>query len=171
MLRRGAVFALFSTLLGCTAPANLVFIEICGDVFVPADVDALRISILDEDYNEYKSGTLELLRCPEDVELELPQTTELEAPYGNVWVAVQGLQQGVEVVRSERRLLIEDGEPAQDVLVGLTRSCMRITCPKGLTCIDGVCEQAPWESDEEVCEGGPPSMGTGGGMATCGGTP
>mgnify|MGYP001819214796 CR=1 FL=1 len=155
-------------LAACGPPPNVALIEVCGDIEIPFDIDALRISVLEADRRtEHRAGTLDLLNCGGDT-LSLPQTTELEAPFGDVWVVVQGLQQGVEVMTSERRVKIEDKGRAQDVLIGLTRSCMRITCDLGQTCIDGVCEQAPWESDQSMCSGGPLSAGAGGGEATCG---
>jgi len=79
----------------------------------------------------------------------------------------QGLQDGVEVIHSERRLKIEETGRAQEALVVLTRSCMRITCALGQTCIDRACEQAPFPDDEVSCSGGAPSDGAGGGTASC----
>jgi hypothetical protein len=153
-------------LAACGPSSNTLFIEVCGDVQIPADIDAVRISVLEADRTEHRTGTLDLLNCGGE-SLALPQTTEIEAPFGDVWVVVQGLQDGLEVMSSERRLNIEEKGPAQDVLVGLTRSCMRIACTLGQTCIDGVCEQAPWESDDGACSGGPPSDGAGGSTAMC----
>lgn len=151
----------------CARPSDVVVIEMCGDVEIPEDVDAVRISILDAERANYNDGMLELLRCPGDEIRELPQTVELDAPVGDVWIAVQGLQDGVEVLRSERRAVVSSRGAAPEVLVGLTRSCMRVTCPLGQTCIDGDCEQAPWESDESMCSGGRPSEGAGGGLEAC----
>jgi len=153
-------------LSACGPPPNSVFVELCGDVQIPTDIDAVRVSILTADRSEHRTGTLDLLNCGSD-QLTLPQTQELEAPFGDVWVVAQGLQDGVEVLHSERRLNIEDKGKAQDAIIALTRSCMRLQCSLGQTCIAGVCEQAPFPDDEVSCSGGSPSQGVGGGTLTC----
>lgn len=153
-------------LVGCGPPSDVVVVELCGDVRIPGDIDAVRVSILSADRTQYRAGTLDLLNCG-STQRELPQNTELEAPEGDVWVVAQGLQEGLEVLRFERRLRIEDSGRAQDAVIAMTRSCMRVTCALGLTCINGMCEQAPWADDEVSCSGGGASEGAGGGMAMC----
>lgn len=150
----------------CGPPSDTVIVELCGDVQIPGDIDAVRVSILDGDRAEHRSGTLDLLNCANE-KRELPQTYELEAPIDDIWVVAQGLQDGVEVLHSERRLQIQETGRAQTALIVMTRSCMRITCALGQTCIDGACEQAPFPDDEVSCSGGAPSDGAGGGMAMC----
>ncbi len=151
---------------GCGPPSDTVLVEICGDVRISEDIDAVRISILNADRSEHRTGTLDLLNCGSE-QLALPQNSELEAPVGDIWVVAQGLQGGVEVAHTERRLNIEESGKAQDAVLSLTRACMRITCSLGQTCIDGACEQAPWADEEVSCSGGAASEGAGGGTATC----
>ena len=160
------LLALSCVTTACGPPPNVVIVEICGDVQIPADLDAVRVSVLNADRSEHRSGTLDLLNCGSDP-VALPHTTELEAPFGDIWVVAQGLQGGVSVLQSERRLNIEDQGPAQDALLWMTRSCMRITCALGQTCIDGTCEQAPWADEDVSCSGGAPSEGVGGDPAVC----
>ena len=154
----------------CGPSSNTVFVDVCGDVQIPQDIDAVRISILNSDRSDYRTGTLELIRCTSE-DLALPQETELEAPFGDIWITAQGLQDGVEVLRSERRMKIEDSGPAQTAFMWMTRSCMRVDCSLGQTCIKGECEQAPFAADEIACSGGAPSEGVGGGTKSCEGAP
>lgn len=170
-LRRTTSLVLFPLLVGggvaaCGPPSDTVIVEVCGDVQIPTDIDALRVSIMSADRTEYRAGTLDLLNCG-GVPLTLPHTIEIEAPVGDVWVAVTGLQSDLEVMRSERRLEVKDSGPAQEAFLSLTRSCMRVTCAVGQACIDGLCEQVPWPDTELSCSGGPPSAGAGGGTKVC----
>ncbi len=170
MLRRlpaWTLLVLWPIAAACGPDSTVVGVELCGDVQIPEDIDAVRVSILDAERNSVTAGTIELLQCPGSQQLELPQITELEAPIGEVWIVAQGLQEGVSVITSERRLRVEEDGRAPEVLLGLTRSCMRVTCALGQTCIDGTCDDAPWETDDGVCDGGPPSEGAGRGMASC----
>ena len=166
MIARRNLLAAALLVIGCGPPSNVVVVELCGDVLIPADIDAVRVSILNADRSEHRSGTLDLLNCGSE-QLELPQVTELEAPYGDIWVVAQGLQDGVEVLSSERRLNIEESGPAQDAIISMTRSCMRIGCALGQTCINGTCEQAPWPEDEVACSGGAATEGAGGNTRMC----
>ena len=73
----------------------------------------------------------------------------LDAGRGLGWVVVQGLRDGVDVIRAEAR-----GRDGDQVAVGLFRACLGVRCPKGRSCVHGVCELAPQGGN--LCEESPP---------------
>lgn len=142
---------------GCFYEDPVFRIEVCGDVRVPQDVDAYRITIWDPNLEtELLSGTRELVQCPGVKVTDLPQVVELSAVSGESWVRVQGLKNGVPVSRFDRRVRVGDDEDA-DIIVSITRSCLGVTCPKGQTCFDGSCALADFSSSSEICSGTTPT--------------
>lgn len=148
-----ASMALVAGGASCGRRSPVVQVDVCGDVRVPAQIDALRVSVLDAERREIRAGLRELVECPESVVLELPQRFEFQPVDGEVWIVVQGLSDGVERLRFERRAQLSTDE-VTTVQLGLTQDCLGISCPLGLTCIDGECEQAPFETDEAICRSG-----------------
>jgi len=142
---------------GCLYEDPVFKVEVCGDVRVPLDVDAFRITIFDAQLDkELVSGTRELVSCPGVVTKGLPQSVELAAVSGESWVRVQGLKDGVTVSRFDRRVRVGEDEGA-DVRVSITRACLGIMCAKGQTCIKGDCVLADFSSPPEICTGPTPS--------------
>ena len=125
-------------LSGCPGEPPLLAVSVCGDVLVPDQVDAVRVSVLDSDRNEFASGVLQLVECPADRLKDLPQVLEFTPPVGEVRVVAQALKGGVEVARSERS--VADASEGASVTVALQVSCFGLTCPIGKTCVDGTCE-------------------------------
>ncbi|MEO1272806.1 MAG: hypothetical protein AAFX99_32360, partial [Myxococcota bacterium] len=131
----------------------------CLALLVPEELDAIRVSILDEARMERSAGVLELVRCPEEELTMLPQTLELVSIDGPVWVVAQGLSNGIEVARFERRA--QDGT-GLEIELGLTRDCLGASCAVGQTCIDGTCVIVPFDSEEvvDLCVGTAPEPTT-----------
>jgi hypothetical protein len=138
-------------LSACVAEPAKYDVEVCGDVQIPRDVDAFRVVVLDSELErELASGAEDLVTCPGDVPVDLPRTTSFEAVDGDVWIRLQGLRQGVVVTSFDRR--VRATEDDVEVVVGMTRACLGIMCPKGQTCYDGVCRAAEFTSDRAVCQ-------------------
>lgn len=152
MRRFGLVVAVILC-AGCLYEDPVFNVKVCGDVRVPQDVDAFRVTILDAQLEtELVSGTRELVSCPGIVTLSLPQNVELAAVAGESWVRVQGLKEGLTVSRFDRRVRVGDDEGA-DILVSITRACLGNMCARGQTCIDGECVLADFTSPPEICSG------------------
>lgn len=130
-------------LCGCTERGDRIDVEVCGaGLMVPAQVDAVRVSVLDSAREELRAGTRELVLCPQDELLTLPQVVTfdgVEAP--DAWVVVQGLKDGVEVLRYERRATLSTGVIEQVGMV-LDSRCLGVQCSLGQTCVEGACEIA-----------------------------
>ena len=125
-------------LSGCPGEPPLLAVSVCGDVSVPDQVDAVRVSVLDANRDEFASGVLQLVECPADRLKNLPQVLEFTPPVGEVRVVAQALKGGVEVARSERS--VADASEGASVTVALQTTCIGLTCPIGRTCVDGACE-------------------------------
>lgn len=123
----------------CNPSLDVIEVRICGDVLIPGHVDAVRVSVLDANRVEKRAGVKELVRCPGVS--EFPQKVELNLFEGDVWIVVQGLKNGQEVINFERRASI--GPDGAQVLVGLNQDCIGIRCALGQTCVGGMCVLAP----------------------------
>jgi hypothetical protein len=148
-------WSLFIALLvsGCIADAPKFNVRVCGDVRIPEDVDGYRVVVFDEDLaQELRSGAEELVTCPGDQVLDLPRSSSFESVVGNSWVRLQGLKDGIVVTTFDRRVRANEDDDV-DITVGMTRACIGATCAKGLTCYDGVCQAAKFESNDSVCKG------------------
>lgn len=156
-MRRIASLFFLVCMGGCFYEDPVFRIEVCGDVRVPEDIDAYRITVWDSTLDtELQSGTRELVQCPGVQTIDLPQVVELSAVSGDSWVRVQGLKNGVPVSRFDRRVRVGDDEDAE-IIVSITRSCLGVTCAKGQTCFDGTCALADFTSTSEICTGTTPS--------------
>lgn len=159
MIARGekAALAVFVAVAvaGCLREPPRVEVTVCGDVGIPDEIDAVRVSLLDADRAEVASGVRELVRCPEDELRPLPQVFDFQpVDLVNAWVVVQGLEGDVERVRFERRASLSSDQ-VELIKMGLTRTCVGIQCPLGQTCVGGECELAPEAEFEGIC-GAPP---------------
>lgn len=136
-------------------------LEVCGELVAPLEVDALRVSLLDDTrLAETFAGVYELGTCDIDSSVQLPVEVDLPDQAGDVWIGVQGLSDGVVVTRVEVRLEPPtlDGPEVTVVPVNLTRDCLGVDCAVGQTCRDGVCVVTPWHHDDPAtCVGGPTS--------------
>lgn len=137
--------------VGCQRSEPVIRVEICGDVAVPESVDAIRVSVLDEQRQEVRAGARELVVCPDDVLLELPQTVEFEPLQAETaWVVVQGLDDGIERIRFERQVSLDELN-VEIVRVGLRSECLGVMCPDGQTCVQGTCQISPVAEPDELC--------------------
>lgn len=132
------VFAAIATLTACTSDQAKARVQLCGDLSVPEDIESVRVVVYDQDRNPLREGVRELWTCPGPTLHRLPQTLEFEPVSGDVFVEVQGLKEGVPVIKAELRTTL--GNDGADATVSLERSCMGANCAAGETCVDGKCE-------------------------------
>ena len=145
------IIALITT--GCFADAPSFNVRVCGDVRIPQDVDAYRIVVFDENLSqELRSGAEDLVSCPGDQIRDLPRSSSFESVSGGSWVRLQGLKNGIVVTTFDRRVRAAEDTDV-DITMGMTRACIGASCAKGLTCYDGVCQAAKFDSDDSVCKG------------------
>lgn len=152
-----ALAALFAG--GCQGePADLT-VEVCGDVRVPRQVDALRFEVLDADREVVEGRVLELLLCPAGDVRHLPVSADFPTRQGTTWVAVEALKEGQRVSRYERRLELDGGDEPRDVRLAVQETCLGvISCPDSETCAAGRCRPIPREENDPVqCAPQPPA--------------
>lgn len=140
---------------GCLGDPTLDF-HICGNPVVPGDVDAIRMSVLDQDMHERHAAVMELVDSDTgDVVDSLPVTASIPCGTGLGWARVEALLEGVEVIVFARRVADLEAQGAVDMAISL--ACLGVTCPLGQTCIeneetgDGECELAPSADDPPGC--------------------
>lgn len=149
------IWSLFFALIitGCISDSPKFNVRVCGDVRIPEDVDGYRLVVFDEDLaQELRSGSEDLLTCPGDQVRNLPRSSSFDSVVGDSWVRLQGLKDGIVVTTFDRRVRANEDDDV-DIIMGMTRACMGATCAKGLTCYDGVCQAAQFESSDSVCKG------------------
>lgn len=139
----------------CGAETPSLTVQICGDVRVPQDVDAVRIAALNSDRVPAASGVLSLLECePAETVVGLPQTMDLNPGPGDSWITLEGIKEGVVVAHYEQRIKLEEGDSAT-LTMGLTRDCLGIlSCALGQSCVDGQCVIVEYGSPTGICAGG-----------------
>jgi hypothetical protein len=155
--------------------------RVCGDLETPDQIDALRLSVLDDSLNELRSGLVELVpreaptserdsadeegNDPSDRDSadageaeeqpvprvrSLPLTSSLPGASGSGYLRVQGLLDGVEVARFDRR--VYDLESLERADMVLKNNCYRrLSCPRGQTCVAKLCQVAPTPSESPGC--------------------
>lgn len=152
---RGGLAALISlAMMACDDTSGQLQVELCGDVLIPQDVDSVRVSILDHERQEVRAGVQELVDCPNMRALPITQRINFSA-YDDteLWVVAQGLRQGVEIMRFERRYRPnQEDQPDGPITLGLTRACLGVFCPLGQTCVQGRCELAPFTDPSSLCK-------------------
>jgi|GEM_PF-1616872 len=165
------VVSALSSLSACPGDP-LVQLQLCGDWSVPSGLDAIRVSTLSEDrQTETYAGVFELVVCAADgsvVDLrQLPVQLSFTAPDTPMWVVIQGLKDGAEVMKQEVRI---KAQPQADIQVPVrfTQSCGGVDCPLGQTCVDGECVITPyWDTDPMSCDNLPvPTPPDGGSTAS-----
>jgi hypothetical protein len=123
---------------GCTSDEPDIHIELCGDLEVPRDIDALRVVITDLEGNPVREGVREMWMCPGPRLRQLPQTLAFDPVDQEVFVSVRGLKDGAPVLRSQIRTTLSPNQTR--ATVALTQSCVGAACADGETCVDGECE-------------------------------
>ncbi len=141
-------------------------VRVCGDLLVPNDLDAVRVTAFDASGEAVVVGVLPLLACPEAGLTHLPVTRILGSLDGEHLIQVQALEDEVEIARVEVRARL-DG--TTEIPVVLDKRCIGIDCPLGQTCIGGpdggpvACEVIPFADEAPMdCTpypGGGPSLG------------
>lgn len=121
---------------------------VCGDLDVPTQLDALRVSLVDDAQEVRFTGLVALAECAPERLRQLPVNVELPLVEAPRWLRVQGLLDGVEAVRVELPVAVNG---RRDLLtVNLTERCLGVTCALGQTCVDGSCVVAPEASDPRI---------------------
>ena len=96
---------------GCGEDDLLITVNICGDVRVPQDIDAVRVGILNNDRSPATAGVLQLLECqPAERIIKLPQSMDLDSEPGQVWVVLDGIKDEIVVATYEQQANVEEGE-------------------------------------------------------------
>lgn len=172
-LAAGALVALSAS--GCTGDP-VVRLHVCGDARVPEDLDAVRVSLLDETGQEIFSAVKELFvpegaadagapgpdggappdggACTPGSAEVLPLVFDLHDGQGRMWVVVEGLKDGVPVVRYDAQA----DQPVRgvaDVYAAFSQDCVGVRCAYGQTCAAGRCEIAVLGGAPEACDGSP----------------
>lgn len=162
MIRRTVVgFACSAGLLaaglalgGCLGEPTIDF-RVCGNPVVPGDIDAVRMSVLDQDMHERHAAVLELVDTDTgNVTDTLPLTASIPCGTGLGWARIEALLEGVEVIVFARR--VGDLEAQGSVNMRLSLACLGVTCPLGQTCMEnetgeGECQLAPSADDPPGC--------------------
>ncbi|MBA2665286.1 MAG: hypothetical protein H0U74_23560 [Bradymonadaceae bacterium] len=143
------------TLGGCSRDDAQVQISVCSDMSVPGELDAIRVTVLDEARVQQRTGILELLECPAERVKTLPQAVHFDPVAGDVWIVVSGFLDGIERVRFERRADMANA-PDGEITTILRRACLGFSCPLGQTCVNGRCDQVPREVSSGLCAPGAP---------------
>jgi len=153
------VLALFALAIGCD-DAALDTVRVCGDLRVPAEFVALRVTVLsigDGQLDERTGGAIVLADEEADDNAtsvkQLPVEVGVAAISGARVFRVQALgRDGNEVGRSE---VLVAGSPSDPVVVNLSRACLGFVCPLGQTCDDGACIVTPAASSACLTPKGP----------------
>jgi len=126
--------------------AGLDTVRVCGDLVVPAELVALRVTVLsvgDGGLRERTGGALVLYE-EDDVageEQQLPVAVAVAAVGGTRVFRAQAIgRDGTEVGRGE---VLVSGSPGGAVVVNLSRACLGFVCPLGQTCEASACIVTP----------------------------
>jgi hypothetical protein len=158
------LFAIAVLMMACDEPTQTLRVEVCGDLVVPSEVQALRVVVRGDDRVERWSGVTPLADAPPDAGtpdagtpdagpaqgacpggVALHAVLEMEAAGGQPWVEVQALNAGVTVATGEARA-VQDA-----VTVIVAAACLGVRCAEGQTCVDGPCEAVPLGGDLNRC--------------------
>ena len=144
---RLCLISLVLSLAGCLG-GNEIDFEVCGDLTVPDDIDALRFLVLDDEMAEVSAGVRELVG---ETISSLPVSSSLPSGSGGGWTRVQGLREGVTAIVFSRRIGDLDATSAVDMV--LTYDCLGQECSLGQTCVSGTCILAPVGNEAPSCGG------------------
>lgn len=124
---------------GCAEDESTIAVRVCGDFAIPANLDAMRIHLLDGDREIQHQTVVSLLRCPEDEIRPLPHTHTFRNVDPEIeLVEVVGLENDISVVRTERRI---DTRGTFDITI--SEACRGFQCQLGQSCIAGECRYTP----------------------------
>ncbi len=143
---------LASALLLCVCAcvdASSVRVRICSDLRPGDEIDAVRVVLRDAQYRELSNGVFEFR--PQVVENGVrdggvrpaidagpvqgfPVTVVVRRDEKAAFLSIQGVKDGVEIVRFDRR--VENVTPDLILEAALARSCLGVNCPVGQSCVD-----------------------------------
>ena len=131
-------------------------IEICGDLVVPDELDAVRLLVEQSGETQPAGGYIDLLdpaRDPEDpcpaIVHHLPVHFDLVEGRRDMLVSAQGLLDGLVRLTSHAKADFPSSGPSPVTLV-LSRACVGVSCSMGQTCLQGQCELIPY-GDSAAC--------------------
>lgn len=137
----------FAAALGACAGEPSLRVQVCSDLAVPTELDAVRVVVLDaQRKSERFASVFELIECPAGRLRTLPQVLEIPSPKAAAWLRVEGLRDGIPVASAETRLLAGDGE-SEPVPVSLESTCRGLVCPLGQTCLVDACAPVPFHAE------------------------
>jgi hypothetical protein len=129
---------------GCADDA-LDRVRVCGDLSVPADLVAVRVTVLDEALTEVAGGVVDL---DGDAPRQLPVDVAVTHIGGRRVIRAQAIgAAGVEVGRAEVYVANGGGDA---IVVNLARDCLGQVCAAGQTCRDGACTVTPDAADPDL---------------------
>lgn len=147
-------------------------VRVCGDLAVPDDLVALRVtvsSIVDGALVERTAGLSVLVSDDDlsgadgdvvagaggaDTTRQLPIEVAVRSVSGTRNVRVQALDaRGAEVMRGDT---LVEGRPDGAIIVNLARACLGFECALGQTCEDGACTVTPAAGSRACTSAGTP---------------
>lgn len=141
---------------GCAGPAEAT-VEICGDLEVPGQLDAIRLTVRDDRALVVSDGVIELLQCPEgEILARLPVSRSFTGA-GVFSIEAQGLKRGVVVI--DARDTLDTGATRKGLLL-LAQACLGVECPDGQGCgALGDCVALPIRAGADSCAAAHPADG------------
>lgn len=133
-------------------------VRVCGDVRVPDEIVAVRVTVLSVGagvLTERTGGVVDLAGPDEEDSniRQLPVEVAVKAVAGERVFRAQALDaDGAEVGRGE---VLVSGSPSEAVVVNLSRACLGFVCPLGQTCEDATCVVTP-AANTRACMAGAP---------------
>lgn len=161
LVKRVAFAVALLVLAGCKDDP-IVTVQVCGNVSVPAEVDAVRVSLRDSSYEVVLDGVQEFIQCPAGLVGGLPTSTAFSGQSGDRYIVAEALKDGIVRASVATRLQFPPDDDLT-VTLRLTVDCLGKTCPLGQTCLDGDCKVVPYHMSE------PQSCPTSGGIFEPGG--
>lgn len=120
-------------------------VRVCGDLIVPGDLVAVRVTVLDEALAERGGGVVELDGASPR---QLPVEVAVPHHVGRRVVRAQAIGEGgVEVARAD---VLADGAAGERVTLNLVADCLGQLCPLGQTCLAGACTVTPEAGDPRL---------------------
>ena len=118
-------------------------VKVCGDLVVPRDLVAVRVTVLDLALTERAAGVSDLASS------QLPVVVSVPVVPGDRVIRAQALDvDGAEVARAE--VLVSSG--AGSIVLNLAQACLGQDCALGQTCVDGACVVTPDAAASKRCD-------------------
>jgi hypothetical protein len=143
LLQQGALVGALGLLGGACDDSTLDTVRVCGDLVVPDELVALRVTVwsVGDGVLTERTGGAVVLSEEGAKTRQLPVEVAVRAVSGERVFRAQALgADGTEVGRGE---VLVSGSPSEAVVVNVTRACLGFVCPLGQTCEDAACVITP----------------------------